>query len=1385
MYPSVYSYLAGSCRLFLLWVALVSTAAAQTAAPLYRVAGPTTGRALHANAAVPGRAGDAGRTTPLDAASLAAFIRLRADTQVVLPVNDHETVTGTVHLVRHEGGLTRSGGTLTDGVSGTFYLSGDGTHADGFILRPDRGLAYRFETLPTGRTVLREVPINAVECGQLPRSPGSAGPAPQILQPRTAAVPVFNSRPDAVATLYLDFDGETVTDPSWAGGQTIVAAAYNLPDNDIRAIIAWVGEDYRPFNINVTSDLARYNAAPVGRRMRCIVTPTNTAAPGAGGVAYLTSFWNAGPGHQFDSTIPCWVFNSDVSGIALAASHEAGHTFGLRHDGRELPNSGGGTTHEEYFQGQGTGATSWCPIMGAGYSVRVVQFSKGEYQYANNQEDDLATIADSDNGFGYATDEPGTSPATAPALGGDTNGNVGQSGVIAVAGDADDFALTTTGGTATIQAAGAATHSDLDIALELQDKNGNVVASSNPATALSASLTATLARGTYYLKVTDSGAMDTFTTGYSTYGSIGEYDLTGTVPGLGVTLFPNLAFVPPTGATSPLVITNTPGSRTDATAFYATDPLYLSFAVNNGGEADVKAAFTTAVYVDDVLKATIPAAVPLPTGGTNATNDFLLGNLPVGAHTIRLVADAGSTVGESNENDNVLSRTINVTVAGPPTVNSAATASGQVGAAFVYQITASNAPTSYAASGLPAGLSLKAGSALIVGTPTVAGTFPVTVSATNVLGTGTTALTLSILPGAPVLTATAAADAEVGAAYAYQIPATNAPTGYAATGLPPGLSLDGASGIISGVPTTAGAYSVAVRVGNAGGAGNGTLALRVQGPAPVIASAASATGRVSTPFAYQIAASNTPTGYGATGLPAGLSVNAATGLISGTPAAVGTYTVTISATNATRTVSLALTLTIDPAPPLVAWGASAQTGVPADLTNNVVGIAAGAYHSLALRADGTVEGWGANDQGQTSVPAGLGNVVSVAAGAYHSLALRADGAVTAWGSDNAGQTTVPAGLDRVVAVSGGGGHSLALRADGTVVAWGDDTFGQAKVPEDLADVIGIAAGETHSLALRADGSVVAWGSNLNGQLNIPGGLTGISQVAAGSGYSVLLRRTGSVLVLGSNSGGQLNTPAGLANVVAVAAGRQHVLAKLADGSVVAWGSNTQGESTPPTPLQSTALLAAGYGHSLALTQTGMPRAVAALPTSNVGFNGGTVWFFADAVSAGTPTFQWSFNGVDLPGQTLPFLVLDNVQPEQAGSYAFRVTNAAGSVTSAPASLSLTEAVPMVSVVASVKAVPYGVVPFAQFTFTRTGDTSKPLVVRYALKGSAVNGTDYALLSGSKKLKAGKASKAIKLVPLVNAPTGTKKTVALTLLPGDGYTLGTTKPLKVKLVGTGE
>jgi len=150
-----------------------------------------------------------------------------------------------------------------------------------------------------------------------------------------------------------------------------------------------------------------------------------------------------------------------------------------------------------------------------------------------------------------------------------------------------------------------------------------------------------------------------------------------------------------------------------------------------------------------------------------------------------------------------------------------------MGSAFSYQITATNSPTSYAATGLPSGLTVSPTTGLLSGTPATAGTSTVTVSATNAGGTGSANLTLTVSSAAPAITSSTAVSGAVGSAFSYQITATNSPTGYAATGLPPGLAVNTNTGIISGTPTISGTSSITISATSAGGTGTAILTLSI------------------------------------------------------------------------------------------------------------------------------------------------------------------------------------------------------------------------------------------------------------------------------------------------------------------------------------------------------------------------------------------------------------------------------------------------------------------------------------------------------------------------------------------------------------------------------
>jgi hypothetical protein len=327
------------------------------------------------------------------------------------------------------------------------------------------------------------------------------------------------------------------------------------------------------------------------------------------------------------------------------------------------------------------------------------------------------------------------------------------------------------------------------------------------------------------------------------------------------------------------------------------------------------------------------SATGLPPGlSVNSTSGLISGTpTAAGVFPVNLTATNGIGPGSAN-----LTVTINSNAAAAlPNITSSAVAAGSVGQSFSYYVSSGGSSTTYAATKLPPGLTFDPATGRISGTPTSSGEFAVSISASNSAGTTNATLTVTIAaaPAVPVIGSSMSASSVVGSSFSYYISANDSPTSYTASNLPPGLSVNGSSGLISGTPTSAGTFAIPISATNAGGTGVATLTLTIAAasPPPVLSNAATAAGTLGTPFNLSILATNSPTSYSASNLPTGLSVNATTGLISGTPTAAGFFNVPISATNAggTSNASIAITIANPPvtAPAPVILSSAATRGV--------------------------------------------------------------------------------------------------------------------------------------------------------------------------------------------------------------------------------------------------------------------------------------------------------------------------------------------------------------------------------------------------------------------------------------------------------------------------
>ncbi len=382
------------------------------------------------------------------------------------------------------------------------------------------------------------------------------------------------------------------------------------------------------------------------------------------------------------------------------------------------------------------------------------------------------------------------------------------------------------------------------------------------------------------------------------------------------------------GLPSGLAVNSSTGLISGTTTATGTSNVTIS-AVNTGGTGSATLALTVlpphpAITSTLVATATSGIAFSYQIAGTNSPSGFGASGLPsgLGVNTATgLISGTATVTGTSNVTISALNAggtgsaiLVLTVVPQPPVITSPLTAAAANGAAFTYQIAATNSPSGYGASGLPSGLGVNTSTGLISGTTTATGTANVTISAANAGGAGAALLALTVLPPPPVITSPLTATAGNGAAFTYQIAATNNPASYNASGLPSGLVLNAATGLISGSTTVTGTAGVILGAVNAGGTGSATLALIVTPPPPVISSALNATTSVGLPFSYTITASNDPGSYNATGLPPGLSVNTSTGVISGTATASGTTNATISATNPGGAGSAILTIAVQATP---------------------------------------------------------------------------------------------------------------------------------------------------------------------------------------------------------------------------------------------------------------------------------------------------------------------------------------------------------------------------------------------------------------------------------------------------------------------------------------
>jgi hypothetical protein len=335
--------------------------------------------------------------------------------------------------------------------------------------------------------------------------------------------PVLNSLPTANATIFLDFDGYNVNSAYWNNGTPFTCSPAGMTDVQITEVFNRVAEDYRPFNINITTDESKFLAAPLSTRIRIVVTPTSSWYTGVGGVSFIGSF-------KWGDDTPAFVFSdrlgpNSAKMVAECCSHESGHAVGLSHQSKY---DGTCNLTATYNGGNGSGVDSWAPIMGNGYYRNMTGWNNGPTPYGCANTQDNLSIITTKNNFTYRTDDYSDDININPAV--LIPAGAALSGVIATNTDKDAFTFSLSQNSiihidikpfsidANYQGA------NLDVKMLLYNSSKVLIRTYDPAAAMNVAVDTVLNTGSYYMLVDGAGNVNV-----DNYGSLGSYTINASV----------------------------------------------------------------------------------------------------------------------------------------------------------------------------------------------------------------------------------------------------------------------------------------------------------------------------------------------------------------------------------------------------------------------------------------------------------------------------------------------------------------------------------------------------------------------------------------------------------------------------------------------------------------------------------------------------------------------------------------------------------------------------------------------------------------------------------------------------------------------------------------
>ena len=440
---------------------------------------------------------------------------------VEVPLENNLSVYGKINCVQSEVGFVRIGGHTNTGAF-AFTIHNDTNEVSGFVFHES---SYVYELLPTPPTltpIFTKRKVSDLLCvspdDSLLELSDIVSSGTQTNTPTKALItkiPLLNSSPSSKFVCLLVFGGATIQDPMWNGGKLLNIEPSKFSETEITDIFNIVSQKYSSFNINITTNADLYNKAEKGNKMRVIVgsnIPYNIIKQGSAGIAFIGALNHISLG-ILSPTSPAFVDSSrlrSIDNVAYAIAHEFGHTFGLKHDG---------TSYNPYYGGSG----AYGPIMGAPYNKTVVQFSNGDYPDANNNQNDIYIIANTKN-VGYVQPENNNSGLVVA-------GRFLQSNYIVSSNDVQYYIFDTlSGGTATLKVT-SPKYSALKPVVKLYEKNTlKTYAISDVTYGVVSEINVKIPSGTYVIEVRGGGEGNPLRGGYSKYGSIGRFTISGVVP---------------------------------------------------------------------------------------------------------------------------------------------------------------------------------------------------------------------------------------------------------------------------------------------------------------------------------------------------------------------------------------------------------------------------------------------------------------------------------------------------------------------------------------------------------------------------------------------------------------------------------------------------------------------------------------------------------------------------------------------------------------------------------------------------------------------------------------------------------------------------------------